>query len=91
MAGYFERDLKVWRQFLRVYEIFDVIVVTFDSCLPVLHHPRSPHQYRISLGKPFVIVLMKMDLVAEDLLEAWKYAICKASIYPLNQVIKAES
>lgn len=69
--GYFEHNLEVWRQFWRVCEMSDVIVVVLDARFPILHYPKSIHSYIKSLGKPFFIALMKCDLLHDSLVDAW--------------------
>lgn len=69
--GYFEHNLEVWRQFWRVCEMSDVVVVVLDARFPILHYPKSLHSYIKSLEKPFVVALMKCDLLHDSLIDAW--------------------
>jgi ribosome biogenesis GTPase A len=93
--GFFEQNLEVWRQFWRVCEISDVIIIVLDVRFPILHYPLSLHNYLVKkLRLPFVIALMKCDLVDQALTDTWKNVIrgyfgdeaniCEISIYPLS-------
>jgi ribosome biogenesis GTPase A len=70
--GFFEHNLEVWRQFWRVCEVSDVIVVVLDIRFPLLHYPLSLHRYLETLKKPIICTLMKCDLVDPKLVEFWK-------------------
>lgn len=71
--GFFEQNLEVWRQFWRVCEMADVLIVVVDSRFPIFHYPLSIHRYlKDIIAKPFIIVFMKADLVPPNILNMWK-------------------
>lgn len=76
--GFFEQNLEVWRQFWRVCEMSHAILVVVDARFPVLHYPLSLHKYmKEQLGKPFILVLMKCDLVPEHIVVDWENTLCR--------------
>lgn len=88
--GFFEQNLEVWRQFWRVCEMSDVIVVVVDARFPVLHYPLSLHKYiKEQLGKPFILVLMKCDLVPEHIVVDWENAL--RQVFPSLTIRRASS
>ncbi|KAJ1993850.1 hypothetical protein H4R33_000486 [Dimargaris cristalligena] len=71
--SFFERNLEVWRQLWRVAEISDVVLLITDIRHPLLHFPPSVYRYVVHhLKKPLVLVLNKIDLVAQSTVDAWK-------------------
>lgn len=68
----FEHNLEVWRQLWRVIEKSDVVLILTDVRFVNLTYPRALHLHLQSIGKPFVIVLNKCDLVCEELRVKWK-------------------
>lgn len=72
--SYFERNLETWRQLWRVLEVADIVVVITDIRHPVLHFPPTLYSHIIQdLKKKLVLVLNKIDLVAPELVTAWKH------------------
>ncbi len=70
--SFFERNLNVWRQLWRVTETSSIILILIDSRFPLIHFPPSLEHYVKGLGKPYVLVLTKTDLVPRWLAEAWQ-------------------
>lgn len=72
--SYFERNLETWRQLWRVLEVADIVVLITDIRHPVLHFPPTLYSHIIQdLKKKLVLVLNKIDLVAPELVTAWKH------------------
>ncbi|KAL6045209.1 Guanine nucleotide-binding protein-like 1 [Balamuthia mandrillaris] len=70
--NWFEHNLEVWRQLWRVIERSDILVVVADARHPLFHFPPSLYKYVVEdHRKPIMLVLNKIDLVAEDILAAW--------------------
>lgn len=70
--SFFERNLNVWRQLWRVTETSSIILILIDSRFPLIHFPPSLEAYVKGLGKPYILVLTKTDLVPRWLAEAWQ-------------------
>jgi len=70
--SFFERNLNVWRQLWRVTETSSIILILIDSRFPLIHFPPSLEAYVKQLGKPYILVLTKTDLVPRWLAEAWQ-------------------
>lgn len=72
--SYFERNLETWRQLWRVLEVADIVVLITDIRHPVLHFPPTLYNHVVQdLKKKIVLVLNKIDLVAPELVTAWKH------------------
>nr|KIR48345.1 GTPase [Cryptococcus bacillisporus CA1280] len=71
---WFETNLEVWRQFWRVTEASQILLLLLDSRCPPLHCPPSLRRHLKSLvpSKEIILVLTKSDLVDTKALEAWK-------------------
>ncbi|ADV19791.1 GTPase [Cryptococcus gattii E566] len=71
---WFETNLEVWRQFWRVTEASQILLLLLDSRCPPLHCPPSLRTHLKSLvpSKEIILVLTKSDLVDAKALEAWK-------------------
>lgn len=70
--SFFERNLHVWRQLWRVTETSSIILILVDVRFPLIHWPPSLEAHVRSLGKPYILVLTKTDLVPRWLAEAWQ-------------------
>ncbi|KNC48527.1 DNA polymerase eta [Thecamonas trahens ATCC 50062] len=88
--NYFEHNLEVWRELWRVLAISDILCLLVDARAPLFHFPPSLyHHVTADLGKPLVLVLTKVDLVAPQTLAAWiKYFETK---YPKLAVVPVSS
>lgn len=69
--SHFELNLETWRQLWRVIEMSDVVLLVVDIRHPVFHFPPSLYAYAKELGKDFIIVLNKSDLIPAPLVVAW--------------------
>ncbi|OWZ64338.1 hypothetical protein AYX14_02930 [Cryptococcus neoformans] len=71
---WFETNLEVWRQFWRVTEASQILLLLLDSRCPPLHCPPSLRTHLKSLvpSKEIILVLTKSDLVDSKALEGWK-------------------
>ena len=70
--SFFEHSLEVWAEFWRVVEISDILLFVVDSRHPILHFPPTLYKYVVeSLNKKLVLVFNKIDLIPDDVLEAW--------------------
>ncbi|KAF8573562.1 P-loop containing nucleoside triphosphate hydrolase protein [Ramaria rubella] len=88
---YYERNLEVWRQFWRVSEISQIMLLLLDSRCPALHFPPSLHMYLSTLrpSRPLILVLTKSDLVPASYTAAWSAWL--RNRYPSIRVVKVES
>ncbi|TPX41664.1 hypothetical protein SeMB42_g05482 [Synchytrium endobioticum] len=70
--SWYEQNLQVWRQLWRVVEISDIIMCLVDSRHPVLQFPPRLYEWVVKeLGKEFILVLNKADLVDAKTIQAW--------------------
>ncbi|KAI1286144.1 Guanine nucleotide-binding protein-like 1 [Halotydeus destructor] len=70
--SHFELNLETWRQLWRVIEMADVILLVVDIRHPIFHFPPALyHHVTKELGKDFIIVLNKADLIPANLVVAW--------------------
>lgn len=67
----FEKNIEVWRQLWRVIERSDVVCQIVDARNPLFFRSPDLESYVKDLGKKYVLVLNKADLVSEDLRKAW--------------------
>uniref|UniRef100_A0A1L8DB28 Guanine nucleotide-binding protein-like 1 n=1 Tax=Nyssomyia neivai TaxID=330878 RepID=A0A1L8DB28_9DIPT len=73
ILSYCELNLETWRQLWRVLEISDMFLLIADIRFPTLMFPPSLyHHIRGELGKSMILVLNKIDLVAPEVVLAWK-------------------
>uniref|UniRef100_A0A7G3AWV1 Guanine nucleotide-binding protein-like 1 n=1 Tax=Lutzomyia longipalpis TaxID=7200 RepID=A0A7G3AWV1_LUTLO len=73
ILSYCELNLETWRQLWRVLEISDMFLLIADIRFPTLMFPPSLYHYiRGELGKSMILVLNKIDLVAPEVVLAWK-------------------
>lgn len=70
--NHFEHNLEVWRQLWRVCERSDILLVVVDARQPILNFPPSLYHYITRhLRKPMILVLNKIDLLPNDVVNAW--------------------
>ena len=70
--NHFEHNINVWRQLWRVCEMADALLLSADARHPLFHFPPSLYQYvTVTLAKPLVLVVNKVDLVDADTLHGW--------------------
>lgn len=83
--SYFELNLETWRQLWRVLEMSDIALLIVDIRFPMHHFsPALYNHVTKDLGKHIILVLNKVDIVAPELVVAWKqYFLTK---YPKLQV-----
>jgi ribosome biogenesis GTPase A len=68
----YETNLEVWRQFWRVVERSDILLVLADIRCPLFSFPPSLYHYVVNIShKPVIVVLTKVDLVTADLVARW--------------------
>lgn len=71
--NYFETNLQVWRQLWRTIEKSDIVVLVLDARFPLLHFSHALYDYVCKdLNKDMVLCINKLDLVPEDVNNAWK-------------------
>ncbi|KAH7107003.1 P-loop containing nucleoside triphosphate hydrolase protein [Auriculariales sp. MPI-PUGE-AT-0066] len=73
--SYYERNLEVWRQFWRVSEISEIMLILLDSRLPPLHFPPSLQAFlnpRKGPTRKVILVLTKADVSGPRICDAWK-------------------
>ncbi|KAJ3598537.1 hypothetical protein NHX12_002046 [Muraenolepis orangiensis] len=79
--SHFEHNLETWRQFWRVLEMSDVVLLIVDIRHPVLQFPPTVYHYITEeLRKHVVLVLNKADLCPPPLVMAWRHYL--ASQFP---------
>jgi len=71
-CSYFELNLETWRQFWRVLEMSDILLIVADVRFTGLLIPPSVYKYVNNLGKSMIAVLNKVDLVPASVVVAWK-------------------
>lgn len=88
VAGYFERNLAVWRQLWRVTEASEILLILLDVRCPLLHFPQSLRDYTATLKprKQFVLVLTKVDLVPMEIAQSWQKYLEMRYNYPVTMV-----
>ena len=72
MLSFFELNLETWRQLWRVIEKSDILLFVVDARYPSAMFPPSMYRYVTSLGKHFILVLNKVDLIPAALALSWK-------------------
>ncbi|PPR02699.1 hypothetical protein CVT26_009802 [Gymnopilus dilepis] len=85
--SYFERNLEVWRQFWRVTEISQIILVLLDSRCPILHYPDSLSNYLAD--RKLILVLTKVDISGPLRVNRWLDYFERR--YPGVRVVQVES
>ncbi|XP_019948555.1 guanine nucleotide-binding protein-like 1 [Paralichthys olivaceus] len=84
--SHFEHNLETWRQFWRVLEMSDIILLIVDIRHPVLQFPPALyHHITGDLQKQVVLVLNKADLCPPPLVIAWKHYM--TSQFPHLQIV----
>lgn len=79
--GYCETNIQVWRQFWRVVEISDIVMLLADIRYPPLHFSPSLYDYVVrKMRKPLLVILNKVDLVSQRTVDAWQSYI--KGLYP---------
>ena len=72
--SYFELNLETWRQFWRVIELSDIILMVVDVRFVTATFPPALYHYIVTEKKKhFILVLNKCDLVEPELPAAWKH------------------
>ena len=70
--NHFEHNINVWRQLWRVCEMADALILSADARHPLFHFPPSLYHYvTVTLHKPLVLLVNKVDLVDGDTLQGW--------------------
>ena len=70
--NHFEHNINVWRQLWRVCEMSDALILCADARHPLFHFPPSLYHYvTVTLGRPLVLVVNKVDLVDGETLAGW--------------------
>ncbi|KAF8913137.1 hypothetical protein CPB84DRAFT_1760427 [Gymnopilus junonius] len=85
--SYFERNLEVWRQFWRVAEISQIILLLLDSRCPILHYPPSLSNYLAD--QKVILVLTKVDISGPVRVQHWLDYIKRR--HPGSRVVQVES
>ncbi|XP_052864759.1 guanine nucleotide-binding protein-like 1 [Anopheles cruzii] len=68
-----ELNLETWRQLWRVLELSDIVLTIVDCRFPTLMFPPSLYRYVTEeLGKGMILVINKIDLVAPEVVLAWR-------------------
>jgi len=70
--SYFELNLETWRQFWRVIEMSDILLLILDIRYATATFPPSLYEYVIKKNKSLILVLNKIDLIPPELSAAWK-------------------
>jgi len=83
--SYFELNIETWRQFWRVIEMSDVLLLILDIRFVTATFPPALYHHVVSLKKTLVLVLNKIDLVEPELSAAWK-AYLQAK-FPLMKIV----
>uniref|UniRef100_A0A1A9X0T7 Guanine nucleotide-binding protein-like 1 n=1 Tax=Glossina brevipalpis TaxID=37001 RepID=A0A1A9X0T7_9MUSC len=70
----FELNLETWRQFWRVLELSDILLMIVDvRYAQALMFPPSLYKHLVTdVGKKVILVLNKVDLVAPEIVIAWR-------------------
>ncbi|XP_073825287.1 nucleostemin 4 [Musca autumnalis] len=69
----FELNLETWRQLWRVLELSDILLIIVDVRYSTLMFPPSLYDYIVNkIGKHAILVLNKVDLVAPEVVVAWR-------------------
>ena len=70
--NHFEHNLEVWRQLWRVCEQSHVLLLIVDCRYPLINFPPSLHHYvSVTLRKPLLLLLNKVDLIPRSAVQAW--------------------
>jgi len=72
MLSYFELNLETWRQFWRVTEMSDVLLLILDIRYATATFPPTLYEFIVKKQKSLVLVLNKIDLIPPELSAAWK-------------------
>jgi len=70
--SFFELNLETWRQFWRVIEMSDVLLLILDIRYATATFPPSLYDYVVEKNKSLILVLNKIDLIPPELSSAWK-------------------
>ena len=70
--SYFELNLETWRQFWRVIEMSDILLLILDIRYATATFPPSLYEYVVQKQKTLILVLNKIDLIPPELSAAWK-------------------
>jgi len=68
----FELNLETWRQFWRVIEMSDILLLILDIRYATATFPPSLYDYVVRNKKSLILVLNKIDLIPPELSAAWK-------------------
>jgi len=68
----FELNLETWRQFWRVIEMSDILLLILDIRYATATFPPSLYDYVVRNKKSLILVLNKIDLISPELSAAWK-------------------
>lgn len=68
----FEKNLEVWRQLWRVVERSDIVIMIVDARNPLLFRSGDLESWVAELGKQFLLVVNKSDLLSEHMRHAWE-------------------
>jgi len=71
-VSYFELNLETWRQFWRVIEMSDILLLILDIRYATATFPPSLYEYVVKKHKYLILVLNKIDLIPPELSAAWK-------------------
>jgi len=71
-VSYFELNLETWRQFWRVIEMSDILLLILDIRYATATFPPSLYEYIVKKQKSLILVLNKIDLIPPELSAAWK-------------------
>eukprot|EP00092_Neocalanus_flemingeri_P018436 GFUD01019955.1.p1 GENE.GFUD01019955.1~~GFUD01019955.1.p1 ORF type:complete len:549 (-),score=165.75 GFUD01019955.1:56-1702(-) len=70
--SFFELNLETWRQFWRVIEMSDILLLILDIRYATATFPPSLYEYVVRKQKSLILVLNKIDLIPPELSAAWK-------------------
>jgi len=71
-VSFFELNLETWRQFWRVIEMSDILLLILDIRYATATFPPSLYEYVVKKEKSLILVLNKIDLIPPELSAAWK-------------------
>lgn len=84
-VSYFELNLETWRQFWRVIEMSDILLLILDIRYATATFPPSLYEYVVMKNKSLILVLNKIDLISPELSAAWKAYLTEK--FPLIHVV----